>query len=151
MAALTVPAIASAKTRLFLGGPTSPPSYSFVSRIGDLKFNGVAIDTDDVSNQESVAHRFLGTLLNIGDLTGMLYWEPDSTQDFALFGIVLTAPPPLQQWVVEWPDGTVWAFNGYLTKFAPDSTISKALKAPITIKVDNSITVNPTWATLPVV
>ena len=149
MAVLPVSAIASANTRLFLGGPTSPPTYVDQGRIGDIKFNGVSIDMVDVSNQESRAHRMLGTLLKTGDITAKLFWEPESAQDMALFSIVITAPPALQQWVVEWPDGTIWAFNAYLSKFAPDSTIAKELNAALTLSVDDSIFVNPGWVTLP--
>lgn len=85
----------------------------------------------------------LGTLLKTGDMTAKLFWEPAQAEDLALFAIVITSPPPLEQWVVEWPDGTVWAFNGYLSKFAPDASIAKELSAAITISVDGSITVNP--------
>jgi hypothetical protein len=146
MAALIVPAIASFDTLLYLGGPTSPPSYVQQGRIGNIKFNGVAIDMVDVSNQESPAHRVLGTLLKTGDLTFDLYWEPKSTQDLALFELVITAPPALQQWKVVWAsaaDGTIWAFNGYLSKFTPDASIAKALMASCTISVDDTITVTP--------
>ena len=146
---LTLPAIASAKTRLYLGGPDSPPTYVFQGRLGDIKWNGVSIDMVDVSNQESDAHRMLGTLLKTGDMTAKLFWEPSSAQDMALFAIVLTAPPALQQWALEWPDGTIWAYNAYLSKFAPDATIAKELSAALTLSVDDSISVNPSWVTLP--
>src|ERR1035441_7509454 len=66
---------------------------------------GVSIDMVDVSNQTSTAHRMLGTLLKTGDMTFTLYWEPASTQDNALFNIILTAPPPLEAWELVWPDG----------------------------------------------
>jgi hypothetical protein len=95
----------------------------------------------DVSNQTSSAHRMLGTLLKSGDLNFTLYWEPAATQDQTLFDIIVTAPPPLCAWLVTWPDGTTWAFNGYLSKFTPDSTIAKALTAACTISIDNSIVV----------
>lgn len=55
MAALNVPALASAHTKLYLGGATSPPSYVFQSRMGDIKFNGVSIDMVDV--QQPGEHR----------------------------------------------------------------------------------------------
>lgn len=145
MASLVVPAYASAETLLYLGGPTSPPTYVLQGRMGNLKFGGVSIDVVDVSNQESTAHRKLATLLNPGDLTADFYWEPDQTQDQALFGLVIAAPPVLQQWLVKWPVPTghyQWVFNGYLSKFTPDSSIGKALMAPITISVDDSIHVS---------
>src|SRR5271170_1628563 len=100
MSALALPAIASFNSQLYLGGPTSPPSYVLLARIGDIKFAGLAIDMVDVSNQTSVAHRMLGTLLKPGDLTFNLYLEPGSTQDAGLIAILFTAPPPLQQWKV---------------------------------------------------
>src|SRR5580704_5171595 len=136
MGALVLPAISSFDTQLLWGGPTSPPSYQLIGRLGDIKFNGVAIDMVDVSNQTSTAHRMLGTLLKTGALTANHYWEPMSTQDQALFGIIITAPPALQQWEVIWPDGTIWTFNGYLSKWTPDASIGKALVAAIEITID---------------
>ena len=144
MSSLALPAIATFNTSLYLGGPMSPPSYVLQGRIGNIKFAGVAIDMVDVSNQTSTAHRMLGTLLKSGDLTFDLYWEPASTQDIALFALIITAPPALQQWKVTWAlgtDGTQWIFNGYLSKFTPDASIGKALVAACTISIDNSITV----------
>ena len=144
MSSLALPAIATFNTSLYLGGPTSPPSYVLQGRIGNIKFAGVAIDMVDVSNQTSTAHRMLGTLLKSGDLTFDLYWEPASTQDIALFALIITAPPALQQWKVTWAlgtDGTQWLFNGYLSKFTPDASVGKALTASCTISIDNSITV----------
>lgn len=141
MSSLVLPAIASQNTQLYLGGPTSPPSYVLQGRVGDIKWNGVSIDMVDVSNQTSTAHRMLGTLLKTGALTFTLYWEPSQTQDETLFDLIITAPPALQQWKQVWPDGTIWDFNGYLSKFAPDASIAKALTAACEITIDNSISV----------
>ena len=144
MSSLALPAIASYNTSLYLGGPTSPPTYVLQGRIGNVKFAGVAIDMVDVSNQTSTAHRMLGTLLKSGDLTFDLYWEPATAQDLALFELMITAPPALQQWKIVWAagtDGTAWLFNGYLSKFPPDASIGKALTVSCTISIDNTISV----------
>jgi hypothetical protein len=144
MSALALPAIASFNSELFLGGPTSPPSYTLQARIGNIKFGGIAIDIVDVSNQTSTAHRKLATLLNPGDMTFDLYWEPASTQDETLFDLIIAAPPVLQQWKVvlaAGTDGTALLFNGYLSKFPIDASIGKALMASgCTIAIDGSIT-----------
>lgn len=141
MSSLVLPAIAAANTQLYLGGSMSPPTYVLQGRIGDIKWNGVAIDMVDVSNQSSTAHRMLGTLLKTGAMTFVLYWEPSQTQDETLFTIIITAPPALQQWKIVWPDGTAWFFNAYLSKFPPDASIGKALMATCELTVDDSITV----------
>ena len=147
MGALALPAIASVNTTLFLGGPTSPPTYVAVGgsngRIGNIKFGGVAIDVVDVSNQTSTAHRLLATLLKTGDMTFDLFWEP--TTDNALFALVTAAPPVLQQWKITWTLGGTytqsWYFNAYLSKFAPAADVGKALVSACTIAVDGSISI----------
>ena len=146
MSSLALPAISSYNSQLWWGGPTSPPSYVLQARIGNLDFAGIAIDMVDVSNQTSVAHRQLGTLLKSGDLTFDLYLEPSSTQDTSLFEIVLTAPPALQQWKVvlaESVDGAGLFFNGYLSKFPIKADIGKALITNGTISIDGGITFVP--------
>jgi Lambda phage tail tube protein, TTP len=142
--ALVTPAYSSARTLLYLGGPTSPPDYVLQGRLGDIKFGGVSIDIVDVSNQESAAHRTLATLLKSGDMTANIFWEPDQEQDQELFGLIIAEPPALQQWMVKWPvplpSTYSWIFNGWLSKFAPDASIGKSLMAPITVSIDDSIT-----------
>jgi tail tube protein len=141
MATLPLAAIASQDSILYLGGPTSPPTYVALGRLGDIKFPGLGVDIVDVSNQNSQFHRTLATLAKIGTVTGVLYWEPASTQDQSLFSIIYTAPPVLQQWKMIWPDGTSYAFNAWLSKAALDATIAKALMANIELTVDNGIAV----------
>ena len=144
MSALALPAIASYNSQLWWGGPTSPPSYVLQARIGNIKFNGMTIDVDDVSNQTSQAHRILGTLLKSGDLTFDLFYEPSSAQDIVLLDLILTPPPALQQWKVVLAAGTDGAslfFNGYLTKFPIDASIGKALRVPCAIRIDNTVSV----------
>ena len=144
MSSLALPAISSFNTQLWLGGPTSPPSYVLQDRIGNLSFNGIAIDMVDVSNQTSQFHRMLGTLGKIGDLVFDLYYEPKQTQDVTLLELMLTMPPALQQWKVilaESVDGSGLFFNGYLSKFPIKADIGKALIVPgCTISVDNGLT-----------
>ena len=144
MSSLALPAIASFNSQLYLGGPTSPPTYVLQARIGNVKFGGIAIDVVDVSNQTSTAHRKLATLLNPGDMTFDLYYEPSSTQDEGLFNLVIAEPPVLQQWKVVLAAGTdncQLLFNGYLSKFPIDASIGKALMASgCTIAIDGSIT-----------
>jgi hypothetical protein len=144
MASLALPAIASYNSQLYLGGPTSPPTYVLQARIGNIKFAGMTIDMVDVSNQTSTAHRMLGTLLKPGDVTFDLYTEPATAQDQALLELVLTAPPALQQWKIvlaAGTDGTALLFNGYLSKYPLDASIGKALTVPCTISIDNNVTV----------
>ena len=143
MASLALPAISSFNTQLYLGGPTSPPSYVLQARIGNLDFAGIAIDMVDASNQTSAFHRMLGTLGKIGDLTFDVYLEPATAQDTALFGLVLTMPPALQQWKVvlaSGTDGSALLFNGYLSKFPIKADIGKALVTSATISVDSGLT-----------
>lgn len=137
---LPVPAIASANTLLYLGTDVSPSIFSnYIGRLGNIQFNGVKVDTVDVSNQESIAHRVLGTLLKSGDLTAVLFWEPSSVQDQELFALVITAPPPLRSWQLVWPDGSAWLFNAYATSFAPKSDIGKELNTNFMLSIDDSI------------
>ena len=143
---LVMPAISSFNSQLWLGGPTSPPSYILQARIGNIEFTGIAIDMVDVSNQTSNAHRMLGTLLKSGDFTFDLYMEPSSTQDTTLLELMLTAPPALQQWKVtlaESVDGASLLFNGYLSKFPIKADIGKALVTTATISIDGGITFVP--------
>ena len=139
---LPVPALAAAQTLLFLGTDASPSVFTaHFSRIGDVNGPSTSVAVVDVSNQESVARRKLATLLDSGMVTFNLYWEPESVQDQALFAVYQTAPPVLRSYKIQWPDGQVWLFAGYLTKFAPASKIAGALVSACEIVIDNQILV----------
>lgn len=142
MPVLPVPAIASARTLLYLGTDASPSVFSdFIARLGNVKGPNTSMAIVDVSNQESVARRKLATLLDSGVLTADLYWEPTSTQDEDLFDLYTQAPPVLRSWQVVWPDGQIWQFAAYLSKWQPDSAIAGALKTAIELTLDGQITV----------
>lgn len=139
---LTVPARASQDTLLYLGTSGSPSNFgAALGRLGNIEFGGISIDVVDVSNQESTAHRKLGTLLNSNDMTAMLFWDPSVAQDDELFELIITAPPELRSWKVVWAGGLkTWYFNGYLTKFPAKADIGKELNAALTITIDGTIT-----------
>lgn len=141
MPTLPMPAVASADTLLFLGTDASPSVFGAnIGRLGNIDFAGVAIDMTDVSNQESTAHRQLGTLLKSGDLTATLMWIPGQTDDDALFELAVTAPPVLRSWCISWAGGLKkWYFSAYLSKFTPKADIGKELSAAITVSIDDSI------------
>ncbi len=142
MSVLNVPALASARTLLSLGTDASPSVFTaFLARLGDISGPNTSVAIVDVSNQESVARRKLATLLDSGTVSANLYWEPDSTQDAALFAVYQTAPPELRSWQIEWPDGQLWLFNAYLSKFSPSSKIAGALVSSIELTIDGEIVV----------
>ena len=142
MSVLNVPAIASARTLLYLGTNASPSVFTaFLARLGDVTGPGTSVAIVDVSNQESVARRKLATLLDSGSVTANLYWEPTSVQDDALFAVYQTAPPELRSWQIQWPDGQLWLFNAYLSKFSPSSKIAGALMSSLELTIDGQIVV----------
>ena len=139
---LTVPAFASQNTLLYLGSDASPSVFTtYIGRLGNIDGPNSSIAVVDVSNQESGARRKLATLKDEGQITANLFWEPSQTEDEALYTLFATVPPPLRSWQIQWPDGTLWLFNGYLSKFAPKADIAKELNAAITIDIDDVIQV----------
>lgn len=144
MSTLPVPALAAANTLLFLGSDASPSVFtSHFSRLGDINGPNTSVTVVDVSNQESLARRKLATLLDSGVLTANLFWIPSNAQDAALFAVYQTAPPVLRSYQLEWPDGEIWLFNAYITKFSPASKIAGALVSAIEFTIDDQIVVVP--------
>ena len=139
---LAVPAIASAQTQLYLGTDASPSVFtSPLGRLGNIDGPNSSAAVVDVSNQTSTRRRKLATLVDSGQLTAILYWEPSQTEDQQLYDLFAEAPPVLRSWQIIWPDGTIWLFNAYLTKFAPKADIAKELNAAITLDIDDDIAV----------
>jgi len=142
MPALSVPAIASQNTLLYLGTDTSPSVFSAnIARLGNIKVV-TKVAVVDVSNQESGARRKLATLIENGPLTADYFWEPEQAQDEQLFSLILQKPPVLRSWKLVWPDGATWLFAAYLTNFSPDAVIAGALKVAFELTIDGEITVS---------
>lgn len=141
MPALTVPAIASQNTLLYLGTDVSPSVFSTnVARMGDITITNETTVVD-VTNQESGSRRRLATLIGNGPMSGNLFWEPTSVQDEALLALKNEKPPVLRSWKIVWPDGQAWLFAAYLTKMSPASKIGDALRAAFELTIDGDVLV----------
>ena len=140
MPALPVPAEASAQTQLWLGSDASPSIFTaFTARLGDISIDS-SVSLVKVTAQTDVAVRKLATLLDSGKLTAKLFWIPSSAQDQALFAIYQTAPPVLRSWKIVWPDGMIWLFAAWLTKFSATSKVWDALESSLELDIDGQIT-----------
>lgn len=139
MATLPVPAEAGNGTLLFLGSAASPSIFTtFLARLGDIT-TSQSVKTVDVSNQQSNWIRKLATIHDGGTITVPLFWLPNDAGDEALIAVYAQAPPVLRSYKLEWPDGTPWFFNAYITKWAAKAPVEGALTADLEFTVDGIV------------
>lgn len=139
MAGLLVPAEAANGTLLYLATVDSPATFgSPVARLGDISATN-SVKTVDVSNQGSGWIRRLATIHDGGTVTAPLFWEPSQVSDTALIAVYAATPPQLHAYQITWPDGTMWHFNAFITKWTVKAPVEGALSADLEFTIDGTV------------
>jgi hypothetical protein len=95
-------------------------------------------DIIDVTSSSSpnMAREFITGLIDYGEATCEMNWEPGSAADTLLRGISLERSPRTYQlrWTQTTPDVAI-TFTGYLTAYERSSPMGEKMTATVTIKV----------------
>ena len=136
---LTVPAESAQNTLIYLATVDSPATFGQpIARLGNIAAT-TSTKVVEVSNQTSPWVRRLATLHDGGLVTVPLFWLPSDAGDAALIAVFAQTPPQLHAYMIEWPDGVMWHFNAYITKWSPKSPIGGALTADLEFAIDGTV------------
>jgi len=127
-------------------------SYTAIAQVRDITGPALSRDSTDVSDRSITDYyrEFLPGLVDPGELTFSLTWDPNDTEhaqtsgllnDFENEGCTL----PAWQLVLDICGGTAtWTWDGFLTGFTPNVPISEALTADVTVKISGKPTLDVT-------
>jgi hypothetical protein len=122
--------------------PATTPT-NLVGQIMDVGPPSPTRDIIDVTSSSSpdMARQFIAGLIDYGEASFEMNWEPGSAADTLLRGISLERLPRTYQmrWTQMTPDVTI-TFAGYLTAYERSSPMDDKMTATVTIKVTGAPT-----------
>lgn len=95
-------------------------------------------DTHDISNMEDTWREFAAGLVDIGEVTLGLNFDPFAHDAVAEL-ITATVPSAI---IITWPDtgSSTWTFSAFITAFAASGEIDGKLAASVTLKGTGALT-----------
>lgn len=119
-----------------------------VAQVRDINPPATALDTVEVSHRDSAWKKYLPSLIDAGEATFDIVYDPDlqTHKAGAAGGLAYAAiNKTREQFRVTFGDAApavTAIFYGYVTKFTPKSPYAGALTADVTIRPDGAVT----WA-----
>lgn len=127
-------------------GTVSTPTWTVVNEVADIVQNGYENETDDVTNMQSSAREFIGTILNPGTWEITMNRVSTNTGQAKMVSLLNSAATgqfqiQLVKNIVQTTTGDLIAFSGIVQKYPLSIKPDKAIKVSATIKVSNAVTI----------
>lgn len=126
-------------------GTVSTPVWTVVGEVFDITQNGYENETDDVTNLQSTAREFIGTILNPGMWDFTMNRVSTDTGQAKMVSLLNSAATGMFQIQLlknstQTTTGDLYAFSGIVQKYPLTIKADKAIKITASIKVSNAIT-----------
>lgn len=122
------------------GDGGSPTTFSTVGEITSLTAPTLTRDAVEKTHTQSPERwrEFLGGLKDGGEVTAELNFDPADATTTSFLNDVNTNT--LQEYQIEWPNGTTWEFFGLITGFEPGAPLDDRMTASVTLKLSGKPT-----------
>lgn len=121
-------------TKFKRGTGSGPITYTQVGEVTDISLPNLTRDSKDATHYQSKGgwKEFIPGLPDGGEVKYTIQF--DSTADMAtmLADFQIRTLMPYQ---VEWPDATLWEFQGFITSIQPVVPMDERMTAEVTIKI----------------
>lgn len=126
-----------------IGDGGGPEAFAAVAQVRSISGPSLSAETIDVSTHDGAGYReFVASLLDPGELTLDLVWDPVAATHEAMFDDL--AARATRNVRIVWPDTatTTWAFAGQFLGLEPNAPVDGELSASVTFKVSGEITIS---------
>lgn len=131
-------------TLLKMGDGASPENFTSIAHIGDIQAPAVKLDTVDVSSHSSTWVERVATLLDGGDVTLSINYDPgEATHKNAAGGLEYTMlNKTLRNWKIVLPDvaASVISFAAFVTDFQVEAPVKGKLSAKLKLTISGAVT-----------
>lgn len=131
-------------TQLQMGDGASPEGFTAMAHILDVQAPAVKLDTVDVTSHSSTWKEKVATLLDGGDVTFSINYDPAEATHKNLSGGLIYAltQKQLKNWKIRFPDqaNSIIAFAAYVTEFQPEAPVTGKLSAKLKLSVTGAVT-----------
>ena len=128
-------------TTLSRSDMASTPTFTELAGITNISGPGISRQIHDVSAHDSPNgyREFIGGLKDPGEVSVDVNYDPD-VHDVWVDDLDDVLP---RDYEMEFPDGTVWAFEALLTSFEPSAPFDDKLSASASFKVTGKPVITP--------
>lgn len=123
---------------------TISASLTAIAQVTEIKGPGMERDSIETTNLTSTAKRFRAGLLDGGEITYTIQYDPADSTHAAIWTALGSGAT--EAWTLTLADagGAVFAFNAFITKFEPDGMqTDENVTAELTLKLDGIPVLTP--------
>lgn len=121
-------------------GSTLSVSDVAIAQIVSISGPGSDVGTVETTDLSSTFRTYLPTVSNSGEIGMEIHYSPQQATHTTLEGLVAT--PAVEDWDLDFADGSNYAFDGILTGFEVSGMeVDGVVMASITIQITGAITI----------
>lgn len=112
-------------------------AFAEIAELGDLTLPELTRNEFDASVQNRNIDSYVLGILRRGAMTFPMHFIPtDPTQSHltGLYKALVTEPPPIEGYMVRFPDGTEWVMSGQVKGITPSAPVDGKLAANVTLR-----------------
>jgi len=119
-----------------------------IANIKDISGPELTQETEDVTTHDQATpwREKIGTLLDAGDVTLELVFDPGDTTHAALLAQMVGRTSEAFDLKINDTNKTMWSFDAFVTKFSPKEPVDGALTASCSITITGEITLSNNWS-----
>lgn len=123
-------------------GDGPPETFTTIAQRVSIDGPEMSVGTADTTHLDSTAKTHRITIPDNGELELTIYYDPKDTTHQFCTGLMIT--PTQKNWQLVFSEGSIYQFNGTLTKWKPTGMeVESNLEAEATIKVNGVVTITP--------
>ena len=125
-------------------GTTLKLATTAIGQVVSISGPNRSMGTVETTNLNSVVRTHLPTILDNGEVSVVIQFDPDEATHISLEGLLTASPPAAASWVITLSDATpsTYSFSGILTALNIEvaSSVDDLTTATLTIRITGAIT-----------
>ncbi len=128
------------------GDGMSPEVFTTLSEVIGITPPSMSRDSVDVTHEQSPSawREFIAGLKDAGEISLEMNFDPKNAGASSLMAeLALSGPSAVKNRQIVFPDGSMFTFAAFLTKYDPDAPLAKSMSAKVTFKITGAPTLTP--------
>jgi predicted secreted protein len=109
-----------------------------IGQIQDISGPDISTDTDEITNHSSPGgvEEFIATIKRVGEITFPLVFNSADASHGSTAGLIKAwEDRSLDEYVMTYPDGSMWEFSAYVTGLSMSAPVDGHLSADVTLRI----------------
>jgi len=136
-------AFSSLGTTLKIGNGATTEVFAAIGELRDVKGPTRSLGTEDVTHHGSAAAEFVSTVLDNGEVTFDIGYDPADTEHAQIIEDMEDRVLRYVQLIYTDEGDAQATFSAFITKFDTDMKVKGSLTASITLKISGAVVITP--------